>query len=113
MAKPELGVKRICLSCAAKFYDLEQDPIVCPSCGAPFDPEAAVKLKRGRSAANDDKLAEAKVAEKADSDEDSDDDSDDDDLVLDDDDEDILEDTSDLDDDDVPIVSQNEGDEDL
>ena len=32
MAKPALGTKRICLGCAAKFYDLGKDPIVCPTC---------------------------------------------------------------------------------
>ncbi|HEY3640500.1 MAG TPA: TIGR02300 family protein [Xanthobacteraceae bacterium] len=32
MAKPELGTKRLCGNCAAKFYDLGKDPIVCPKC---------------------------------------------------------------------------------
>ena len=32
MAKPELGTKRLCANCAAKFYDLNKDPIVCPRC---------------------------------------------------------------------------------
>jgi uncharacterized protein (TIGR02300 family) len=32
VAKPELGTKRLCGSCAAKFYDLGKDPIVCPKC---------------------------------------------------------------------------------
>ena len=32
MAKPELGTKRLCGSCGAKFYDLNKDPIVCPKC---------------------------------------------------------------------------------
>lgn len=36
MAKPELGMKRQCLSCGAKFYDLNRDPISCPKCGAHF-----------------------------------------------------------------------------
>lgn len=36
MAKPELGIKRTCASCGAKYYDLNRDPIVCPSCGAVF-----------------------------------------------------------------------------
>ena len=35
MAKPELGTKRLCGSCAAKFYDLSKDPITCPKCGKP------------------------------------------------------------------------------
>lgn len=103
MAKPELGVKRICLSCGAKFYDLENDPILCPACGAEFDPESAMKLKRGRTPANDDKPAkEAKKEKPAEEEDDLD-------VDLDDDDEDILEDTSDLDDDDdVPGVTPTE-----
>ena len=36
MAKPELGTKRQCMSCGAKFYDLSKDPIVCPKCGAVY-----------------------------------------------------------------------------
>lgn len=38
MAKPELGTKRQCLSCGAKFYDLGRDPITCPKCSAVFTP---------------------------------------------------------------------------
>jgi uncharacterized protein (TIGR02300 family) len=32
VAKAELGTKRLCPNCAAKFYDLNKDPIVCPKC---------------------------------------------------------------------------------
>ena len=32
MAKPELGTKRLCTNCSAKFYDINKDPIVCPKC---------------------------------------------------------------------------------
>ena len=32
VAKPELGTKRLCSNCGAKFYDLSKDPIVCPKC---------------------------------------------------------------------------------
>jgi uncharacterized protein (TIGR02300 family) len=32
VAKPDLGTKRLCANCAAKFYDLNKDPIVCPKC---------------------------------------------------------------------------------
>ena len=38
MAKPELGTKRHCQSCATKFYDLQKDPILCPKCGTVFVP---------------------------------------------------------------------------
>ena len=46
MAKPELGTKRLCAHCGAKFYDLNHAPITCPKCGAVF--EAAVVTARGR-----------------------------------------------------------------
>jgi uncharacterized protein (TIGR02300 family) len=36
MAKPELGTKRFCASCGAKFYDLNKTPITCPKCGTRF-----------------------------------------------------------------------------
>ena len=36
MANPALGTKRICSGCAAKFYDLAKDPIVCPICETVF-----------------------------------------------------------------------------
>ncbi len=36
MAKPDLGTKRLCASCGAKFYDLSKTPIVCPKCETVF-----------------------------------------------------------------------------
>ena len=33
MAKPELGTKRVCVSCGARFYDLTRVPAQCPKCG--------------------------------------------------------------------------------
>jgi uncharacterized protein (TIGR02300 family) len=41
VAKPELGAKRQCHNCGAKFFDLNRDPIVCPKCGAIFQGVAA------------------------------------------------------------------------
>ena len=32
MAKPELGTKRVCVACGARFYDLTKIPAVCPKC---------------------------------------------------------------------------------
>lgn len=46
MAKPELGTKRLCASCGAKFYDLNKDPVTCPKCGTVF--EIAALIPRGR-----------------------------------------------------------------
>jgi uncharacterized protein (TIGR02300 family) len=34
------GTKRVCHACAARFYDLSRAPIVCPSCGAHYAPDA-------------------------------------------------------------------------
>ncbi len=36
MSKQERGTKRKCQECEVKFYDLNRDPIICPSCGATF-----------------------------------------------------------------------------
>ncbi len=36
MAKPNLGTKRLCQNCGAKFYDLSKTPIVCPKCETVF-----------------------------------------------------------------------------
>ena len=33
MAKPELGLKRVCVACGTKFYDLTKQPAICPKCG--------------------------------------------------------------------------------
>jgi len=41
VAKPQLGAKRQCQSCGAKFFDLNRDPIVCPKCGAIFQGASA------------------------------------------------------------------------
>lgn len=37
MPKEEWGVKRVCPKCTVRFYDLQNDPMTCPSCGAKFD----------------------------------------------------------------------------
>ncbi len=44
MAKPELGLKRQCMSCGAKFYDLNKDPAVCPKCGTVFQAAALSRV---------------------------------------------------------------------
>src|SRR6185295_2741004 len=36
VAKPDLGTKRLCAGCGAKFYDLNRTPIVCPKCETVF-----------------------------------------------------------------------------
>ena len=32
MTRQELGIKRLCAHCGAKFYDLHHSPIICPKC---------------------------------------------------------------------------------
>ena len=50
VAKPEWGTKRICPSCGARYYDLMREPVLCPKCSTPFDPEAFLKSRRARPA---------------------------------------------------------------
>lgn len=37
VTKAELGTKRLCPNCGAKYYDLNKDPILCPRCGTEFE----------------------------------------------------------------------------
>lgn len=48
MTKPELGTKRDCPSCGAKFYDLTKSPAICPKCKHEFVPEQAAKARRAK-----------------------------------------------------------------
>ena len=59
MAKPELGMKRHCLSCGAKFYDLNRDPILCPKCGAQFQVQQLARRAEAAKADEDDEVAAA------------------------------------------------------
>ena len=60
MAKPDLGAKRQCQSCATKFYDFNKDPILCPKCGAAFH---VASLARVAHAANEEAEGEKDEAE--------------------------------------------------
>ncbi|WP_338333126.1 TIGR02300 family protein [Acetobacter sp. LMG 32666] len=96
MSQPDLGTKRVCVSCGARFYDLNRAPAICPKCGTE-QPALVPRLRR-----NSDSLspvpASAAPIKKADEDIDidTDDDTEDDD---------VMEDTADLDDDDDDISS--------
>jgi uncharacterized protein (TIGR02300 family) len=57
LAKPELGSKRQCQNCGAKFFDLNRDPILCPKCGATFQPPVSTRAA-ARAAAAEDEEAE-------------------------------------------------------
>jgi len=60
MSKPEWGVKRLCPSCSALYYDMKKNPPTCPKCNTEFDPEALLKSRRRVSP---DEVAKKKVAE--------------------------------------------------
>jgi uncharacterized protein (TIGR02300 family) len=49
LAKPEWGVKRSCLACSTRFYDLHKHPITCPSCNTVFDVETIFRPRRSRA----------------------------------------------------------------
>ncbi|MFC3529740.1 TIGR02300 family protein [Paracoccus mangrovi] len=89
MPKEEWGTKRLCPHCATRFYDLNNDPMTCPACGAEFTVES---LSSGRSRSLiSEKTAAADNRNELVDDEDLDDDADsgdlDDDLLDDDDDD--------------------------
>jgi uncharacterized protein (TIGR02300 family) len=48
LVKADLGTKRVCPSCGARFYDLSKRPIECPKCAFTFEPEAMYKQRRPR-----------------------------------------------------------------
>jgi uncharacterized protein (TIGR02300 family) len=94
MAKPELGTKRVCVSCSTRFYDLTKTPAICPKCGTEQPVEQPRPRRTGGNVAEekrikkplpvpDDPDVEVEPAEDAE--------------------EDVLEDTSDLEDDADPL----------
>lgn len=50
VAKPNLGLKRVCGSCGTKFYDFGRSPIVCPKCGTVYAVTAASRAAAARAA---------------------------------------------------------------
>jgi uncharacterized protein (TIGR02300 family) len=48
LVKADLGIKRACPSCTARFYDLDKRPIECPKCGFSYEPESLFKQRRSR-----------------------------------------------------------------
>jgi uncharacterized protein (TIGR02300 family) len=121
LAKPEWGTKRICPSCGTRYYDLMHDPVVCPKCATPFDPEAFLRSRRSRPAAPVERELEPVSGEDIDADLETDeaeaDEADEDEVVPSEDaeeeDEELIEDASELgeDDDDMAEVIDNVEDE--
>jgi len=98
MPKDEWGVKRVCPSCEGRFYDLQNEEMTCPYCGAEFTLASLLSDKP-----TIDKSAAKEKAEKDDAVDDAD-------VVLDDDDDDtdIATDDTLLDDDDDDTVPLEE-----
>src|SRR5581483_9615743 len=61
VAKVEWGMKRLCPNCGTRYYDMRRDPIVCPHCGSPFDPEALLKTRRTRAPAVAEPVADEEI----------------------------------------------------
>jgi uncharacterized protein (TIGR02300 family) len=74
LVKADLGTKRACPSCNARFYDLAKRPIECPKCGFSYEPEALFKQRRSRVA----EPAEASVVNAAETEDEEEDDEDED-----------------------------------
>ncbi|PZO66398.1 MAG: TIGR02300 family protein [Paracoccus denitrificans] len=104
MPKEEWGTKRLCPSCQTRFYDLNNDPMTCPSCGAEFTVEN-LQSARGRAMIAE-KPTSTNRDEVIDDDDDLDDDTDSGDL-----DDDLLDDEDDDGDvslDDIADVAEND-----
>jgi uncharacterized protein (TIGR02300 family) len=106
MSKPDLGMKRVCVACGARFYDLTKSPAVCPKCGTE-QPADQTRPRRGGGNPLEDKRARKPVpvagAEEVEVE-----------AVQEGEEEDVLEDTSDLEDDDAiggDIEVENDPDE--
>ncbi len=63
VAKPELGTKRLCAHCGARFYDLNHAPASCPKCGAVFEAAAVAARSRAETARAASREVEAAVPE--------------------------------------------------
>lgn len=47
------GFKRICGSCATRFYDFNKSPIICPKCKAEFTGVVKIRTRRGKAVVDD------------------------------------------------------------
>lgn len=101
MAKTDLGLKRQCVACGTRFYDLMRAPAVCPKCGTEQPAELPRARRPGGSSVVEPKvrkpvpaaepaLEDAEIESTAEAE---------------DEDEEVLEDTSDLEDGDADLAS--------
>jgi hypothetical protein len=69
VSKFNLGNKRVCVGCSAKFYDLEKNPAACPKCKTMNDINAQYKVRRKSKIVievdNDDPLIKNKAKQDA------------------------------------------------
>ncbi len=66
MPNEEWGVKRACPKCAVRFYDLQNDPMTCPSCEAEFTVDSLMDSGKSRVAAAKSAKAKEPVVDEAD-----------------------------------------------
>ena len=66
MAKPELGTKRVCVSCSTKFYDLQKVPAVCPKCSTEQPADVPKPRRAGGNVVEDKRPKKPPVADDAD-----------------------------------------------
>ena len=103
------GLKRVCVECGIRFYDLIMRPIIWPNCSADFTGVEKVKSRRSRSAKPPDAGAEGQVSEKTAKNAANDDEAEDEDL----DEEDDVEIVSLDDDDAVPKGGESDDEDDI
>jgi len=61
MALAELGLKRTCVACGARFYDLTKTPAVCPKCGTE-QPAEQPRARRAAAPLPDEKVRKRQAA---------------------------------------------------
>ena len=66
MPKDEWGVKRVCQKCAVRFYDLQNDPMTCPSCDATFDLASLINTRNRSVSAEKPKIVKPEPDEELD-----------------------------------------------
>lgn len=42
------GLKRVCVNCGTRFYDLNRRPVVCPNCKTEFSADVKTRVRRHR-----------------------------------------------------------------
>ena len=106
VANPEWGTKRACDKCAARFYDLNRAPVVCPKCGTHHVDKPLTKASAGAKTPQpepptakpkvNDKAEQAVDATETDDDDDHEEEAEEEDIDTASEDEELIEDVSDL-----------------